>query len=84
MAERSIFDRGGSGMTTGGLDRYLGPEAQDYSSLPEHIEDPEKVTDARDVDCQKNKDEPVCQIAKAEQEVHGKDARTQVTDESNK
>jgi hypothetical protein len=67
--KRSIYSRGGSGMTTGGLDAYLGPDAQDYSSLPENIEDPEKIPDAPEVDCTVNSTEAVCQIAEAEKQV---------------
>jgi hypothetical protein len=66
MAERSIYARGGSGMTTGGLDSYLGPEAQDFSNLPEHIEDHEVTEDVRKMDCAgADKDEAVCQLAEA-------------------
>jgi hypothetical protein len=69
MAERSIFARGGNGMTTGGLDGYLGPEAQDFSNLPEHLEPENKADQTPDVDCSgPTRDEPVCQIAKAEAE----------------
>lgn len=69
MAERSMYSRGGSGMTRGGLDRYLGPEAQDSSSLPEDIEQPQPQEDAPEVDCSgADRDEPVCQIAKEEEE----------------
>ena len=68
MAEKSIYSRGGSGMTTGGLDDYLGPEAQDFSNLPESIEDPEKVEEkVRELDCAgADANEPVCKIAEAE------------------
>ncbi len=66
MAIKSTFDRGGDGMTRGGLDRYLGPPAEDYSNLPESITDPLAEDDPQiEVDCQgKNKDEAVCEIAK--------------------
>ncbi len=69
MAERSIFARGGNGMTTGGLDGYLGPEAQDFSNLPDHLEAVNGADQTADVDCSgANSDEPVCQIAKVEAE----------------
>jgi hypothetical protein len=69
MAERSIYARGGSGMTTGGLDSYLGPEGQDFSNLPESIEDPEKSIDVADTDCSAaNSGEAVCEIAEAERQ----------------
>jgi hypothetical protein len=67
MAE-SIFARGGSGMTRGGLDRYLGPEGLDSSSLPESIENP-KEEGSREVDCAgDDAGSAVCEIAKAEKE----------------
>jgi len=67
MAEKSIFSRGGNGMTTGGLDSYLGPEAQDFSNLPEHIEDPEKSDDADEMDpAALSEEEAVWKIAEAE------------------
>ena len=69
MAERSIYSRGESGMTTGGLDAYLGPEALDYSNLPENIEDPAKAEDVPEIDCDANSSEAVCQIAEAEKQV---------------
>lgn len=64
----SAYKNGGSGMTRGGLDAFLGPEARDYSNLPEHIEDAEAEPDKRELDCENaDKDEAVCQIAEAEQ-----------------
>jgi hypothetical protein len=68
MADKSMYSRGGSGMTTGGLDDYLGPEAQDFSNLPEHIEEPAKVDEElRKMDCNNtDADEAVCKIAEAE------------------
>lgn len=66
---RSIYARGGDGMTTGGLDGYLGPEAQDFSNLPPSIEEPTEVNDVLDTDCVANPDEPVCQIAAAEKQI---------------
>jgi hypothetical protein len=69
MAIRSIYSKGGNGMTTGGLDGYLGPEAQDFSNLPVSIEDPKEVNDVIDVDCKTHPDAAVCQIAAAEKEV---------------
>ncbi len=68
MAEKSMYSRGGSGMTTGGLDGHLGPEAQDFSNLPEGIEDPEKIDErVRELDCAgADANEPVCKIAEAE------------------
>jgi hypothetical protein len=67
MTLRSIYSSGGSGMTTGGLDGYLGPEAQDFSNLPTHIEEVDAAKDVPDVDCQgADSNEPVCQIAAAE------------------
>jgi hypothetical protein len=74
MPEKSIFSRGGSGMTTGGLDRFLGPQAGDHSSLPDHTEDPANANDAREVDCKADPDEPVCQIADAERQNRTKDS----------
>ena len=64
----SMFGRGGSGLTRGGLDRYLGPEAGDESSLPPSIEDPAHVPEPEHpVDCAgADKDQAVCQIAEAE------------------
>jgi hypothetical protein len=70
MAEnKSMYSRGGSGMTTGGLDGILGPQAPDFSNLPEHIENLELDEPEIAVDCDgKDKDEAVCQIAAAETE----------------
>ena len=72
MAERGIFAGGGDGMTRGGLDRYLGPPAGDYSEMPPSIEDPaEAAADAvPDVDCSDpaNAGLAICQIAEAEKE----------------
>ena len=69
MAERSIFARGGNGMTTGGLDGYLGPEAQDFSNLPEKMDHSDEADQTPEVDCSGGaSDEAVCQIAKAEAE----------------
>jgi hypothetical protein len=66
MTLRSMFSRGGNGMTSGGLDGYLGPEAQDFSNLPAHIQN----IDASSNDDSKcggiNEDEAICQIAAAE------------------
>ena len=69
MDKRSMYSKGGSGMTTGGLDGYLGPEAQDFSNLPTSIEEPEIVNDVLDTDCAANPDEAICQIAAAEKQV---------------
>lgn len=71
MAEsKSIYSRGGSGMTTGGLDGYLGPEAGDFSNLPDHIEEPAVMDDMLQVDCDgADKAEMVCQIAEAEKKL---------------
>ena len=71
MAEQGIFGRGGSGMTRGGLDRYLGPAGGDDSNLPASIEDgTPKAEPEHPVDCAgADKGEPVCQIAKAEREL---------------
>lgn len=69
MAMRSTFSPGGNGMTSGGLDRYLGPSALGGSSLPPVFED---ATDPHaepevPVDCKgKDKDQAVCEIAKEE------------------
>ena len=73
MAERSIFSRGGSGNTRGGLDRYLAPPAIDDSNLPPSIDDPAHPPEPEHpVDCAgADKDEAVCQIAKAEQDREG-------------
>ena len=70
MAERSIFAPGGSGMTRGGLDRYLGPAAIDDSNLPPAIDEAgNKAEPEVPVDCAgADKDQAVCQIAKAEQD----------------
>ena len=71
MADRSIYSRGGSGMTRGGLDRYLGPAAGDYSSLPDHPDEAELAEPTVPVDCENaDKDEAVCQIAAAEKELN--------------
>jgi hypothetical protein len=69
MAIKSTFARGGDGMTSGGLDRFLAPPAGDYSNLPESIEEPAPVVEPEiPVDCDgKDRDQPVCQIAAAEQ-----------------
>ena len=71
MAERSTFAPGGSGMTRGGLDRYLGPAAIDDSNLPAALESPDQPAEPEHpVDCAgADKDEPVCQIAAAEKEL---------------
>ncbi len=74
MADRSIFSPGGSGMTTGGLDGYLGPQGQNHSNLPESISDPEKQSNVPEIDCQTNGQEPVCQIAEAEKENRQRDS----------
>jgi hypothetical protein len=77
MNTDSIYNRGGSGMTRGGLDRFLGPQAEDYSNLPEHIEQAEAEPDERKLDCENaDREEPVCQIAKSEQEKRGTDSAT--------
>jgi hypothetical protein len=69
MTLRSIYCRGGNGMTTGGIDGYLGPEAQNFSNLPTHIDEVDPDEDVAVVDCQgKDSKEAVCQIAAAEQE----------------
>jgi hypothetical protein len=73
MADKSMFNRGGSGMTRGGLDRFLGPEADSYSHLPPAIADdklnPDESTE-KELDCTgKDAEEPVCEIAEAEEEV---------------
>jgi hypothetical protein len=69
MISKSIYAPGSSGMTTGGLDGYLGPEAKDFSNLPEHIEEVDADTDAKVVDCSgADANEAVCEIAKAESE----------------
>ena len=69
MAERSIFSRGGNGMTTGGLDSYLGPQAQDHSSLPDQP-DSTLPDDSSEMNCKgKNAEQAVCQIAQANVEI---------------
>jgi hypothetical protein len=79
MAEKSMYSRGGSGMTSGGLDGYLGPEAQDHSNLPERIENvavDDEATDAV-IDCEgADRDEDVCKIAKAEEEARSQQSPT--------
>ncbi len=73
----SMYNRGGNGMTRGGLDRYLGPAAGEYSNLPEHIEEAKEEPDARELDCENaDKDEAVCQIAKAEEAERKTDSAT--------
>ena len=63
MAE-SIFNNSGGGIR-GGLDRYLGPEAQDSSHMPP-LDDPDAPKD-RELDCAgSDAGEAVCEIAKAE------------------
>ena len=77
MAEKSEFDRGGDGMTRGGLDRFLGPPAQDYSHLPPSVVDDKVDPDdaGRELDCQgKDAKEAVCEIAKVEEEVRERGA----------
>ncbi len=68
MAERSMFAPGGSGMTRGGLDRYLGPAAIDDSNLPAATQpDDHPAAAETPVDCAgADKDQAVCQIAEAE------------------
>ncbi len=68
MAIKSVFDRGGDGMTTGGLDRFLAPPAQDHSNLPDRITEPvAKDEGASVVNCGgADKDQSVCQLAEAE------------------
>jgi hypothetical protein len=68
MARKSMYERGGDGLTSGGLDGYLGPEAQDHSNLPDHTEDVEQEPETP-IDC-KGKDaaEAVCQIAELEKQ----------------
>jgi hypothetical protein len=77
MAEKSEFDRGGDGMTRGGLDRFLGPPAGDYSHLPPSIADDQGDPDEKspEMDCDgKDANEPVCEIAKVEEEVRERGA----------
>lgn len=74
MATKSIFSRGGDGMTTGGLDGYLGPEAGDHSSLPPSIENPKEVSDGSTPDCSTDPNNPLCQIARAEADHDAKKA----------
>lgn len=64
MAEKSIF-LGGDGMTRGGLDRYLGPEARDTSSLPAATGNPEDDAAAADPNAT-NSDPVLNEIAAAE------------------
>ena len=81
----SIFSRGGDGMTTGGLDGYLGPEAQDFSNLPEHIEDVAPADDVPQVDCtDPNSTEPVCEIARAEREIELKRLEKSIREDASK
>jgi hypothetical protein len=71
MADKSTFDRGGTGMTRGGLDRFLAPTAGSYSHLPSSIDDDKINPDQpiEELDCNgKDTGEPVCEIAKAEEE----------------
>ena len=71
MAEKSMFDRGGSGETRGGLDRFLGPKAGDFSHMPPSIEDDKLNPDQpeRQLDCAgKDAAEPLCEVARAEEE----------------
>ncbi len=71
MPEKSMFQPGGDGMTRGGLDRFNGPPAGDYSNLPESIEDAKTDPDDEkiELDCAgKDAGEAVCEIAKAEEE----------------
>ena len=66
-----MYNRGGTGQTDGGLDRYLGPQAKDYSNLPPAIEEgkPALEEPAAEIDCDgKDIDKAVCEIAKLEQE----------------
>lgn len=79
MADKSMYSRGGSGMTTGGLDGYLGPEAQDHSNLPEQIENVEVEDDVSEavIDCEgADREEPVCKIARAEDEARQQQGST--------
>jgi hypothetical protein len=71
MAEKSTYQPGGDGMTRGGLDRYLGPEARDSSSMSPRIEEAKTDPDEQspELDCAgKDAEEAVCQIAKSEEE----------------
>lgn len=64
MAE-SIFNNSGS-ETRGGLDRYLGPEARDFSKMP-NLTDADAPKD-KPMDCENaDASEAVCEIAKAEE-----------------
>ncbi len=70
MVQKSIYSRGGSGMTSGGLDGYLGPEAQDHSTVLERLDEVGNIEEKQEVDCEgKDQSEPLCQIAKAEEAV---------------
>ena len=54
-------------MTRGGLDRFLAPEAGDYSNLPDRDSDSSLPESLSQMNCTGvNKDQPVCQIAEAE------------------
>lgn len=71
MFARSTYQPGGDGMTRGGLDRYLGPEARDSSTMSPRIEDAKTDPDeeTRELDCTgKDANEAVCEIANAEEE----------------
>ncbi len=71
MPDDSEFHPGNSGITRGGLDRYLGPEARDYSNIPAALGDEKSNPDEspRQMDCAgKDAGESVCEIANAEEE----------------
>ena len=64
---KSSFDRGGSGNTQGGLDRFLGPRGSSRSKMPPALDDEKANPDEQgEVDCEnKDADEPVCELKKA-------------------
>lgn len=73
MSTDSSFDatnRPRSGMTRGGLDRFLSPAGREYSKMPPALEDGKANEDEqRDVDCDgAGADEAVCEVEKAVEE----------------
>jgi hypothetical protein len=71
MPEKSIFEPGGDRGMHGGLDRFLGPPAREYSHMPPALDEDKVQPDEAEgkLDCAgKDADESVCEIARAEEE----------------
>ena len=67
----SVFQPGGDRGTHGGLDRFLGPPAKEFSHMPPGLDEGKVNPDEteHELDCAgKDADEPICEIAKLEEE----------------